>query len=178
MSSVTAIGNRKSTHRNLEQLSQCRFEDLDALYRAGHAKRDLSILDGAPQSRMLCVRYLDSALPATPIQLFAASRFFPWAGKRFQAVSKSRGEGINRIRLLGEREWFAFQTRVEASKIDGKPAILLDYDQPGNPWFIRGIRDELREVSPGLFIGPAMWQQGEHCTTVLWFGIDTRHNGA
>lgn len=162
---------------NLDTLSRCRFDDLDALYRKGRADTDLSALDGAPASRMLAVRYLDQPLTATPIRAFARSILFPWAGKRFSARAAGEGEGINRIRLLGEQDWFPFKTRLEPSRIDGKPAILLDYDTPENPWFIRRIRDELREVESGLFIGPAMWRQKGRCHTLLWFGIDTRRQG-
>ena len=52
---------------------------------------------------------------------------------------------------------------------------MLDYEQPGNPWFIRQIHDELREVAPGLFVGPAMWKRSEaDPVNVLWFALDAR----
>ena len=35
------------------------------------------------------------------------------------------------------------------------------------------IRDEIREVSDGLFMGPAMWKDGKGgATLVLWFAVD------
>lgn len=39
---------------------------------------------------------------------------------------------------------------------------------------IRKIHDEVREVSPGVFLGPAMWKSGQERTLVLWFALDTR----
>ena len=39
---------------------------------------------------------------------------------------------------------------------------------------IRQIHDEIREVSPGLFLGPAMWKTKAAPAFVLWFALDTR----
>ena len=50
----------------------------------------------------------------------------------------------------------------------------LDYDLADNPWAIRQIHDEVREVSPGLFLGPAMWKTEGAPAFVLWFALDTR----
>jgi hypothetical protein len=53
--------------------------------------------------------------------------------------------------------------------------LILDYDLDVNPGYIRHVHDEIREVSPGLFMGPAMWKgRGEKKTLVLWFALDSR----
>lgn len=80
---------------------------------------------------------------------------FPWTGKSFQSWAEDRGSGINRVQLLGERLWFHFETRIDRSVVDGRPCIVLDYDHAENPWPVRQVRDELREVAPGLWLGPA-----------------------
>jgi hypothetical protein len=67
---------------------------------------------------------------------------------------------------------FPFDTRFGASAIDGKPALILDYDLSVNPPYIRHIHDEIREVSPGLFLGPAMWKTAKDKVLVLWFALD------
>jgi len=118
---------------------------------------------------MLTVRGLDQGATFRAIKAFAAARAFPWAGKSFEATSDDAGSGINRIRLGGGKRWFPFQTRVEPSAIDGAPCILLDYDHAPNPRPIRMIRDELREVAPGLFLGPAMLDRGKGAPTLLLF---------
>ena len=69
---------------------------------------------------------------------------------------------------------FPFDTSVGPSAIDGAPCIVLDYDKPNNPFFIRAIRDELREVAPGLFLGPAMVRLGASAKLALYFAICTR----
>ena len=108
-----------------------------------------------------------------PISAFGKLSLFPWDGKSFKATSDTSGEGINRINLLKKMNWFPFKTRIETSVIDGKDCIYLDYEQPGNPFFIAKIRDELREVEPGLFLGPAMWKTGStSCALLLWFALD------
>jgi hypothetical protein len=42
-----------------------------------------------------------------------------------------------------------------AAAADGLDALQLDYDNPGNPFFVRWIKDEVREVAPGLGLGQA-----------------------
>jgi hypothetical protein len=41
-----------------------------------------------------------------------------------------------------------------------------------NPFFIRRIRDELREVAPRLFLGPAMADVGDKPKLILYFACD------
>ena len=68
-----------------------------------------------------------------------------------------------------------FDTLFGPSAVDGKPTLILDYDLDANPGYIRHIHDEIREVSPGLFLGPAMWKSGaDGKTLVLWFALDSR----
>jgi hypothetical protein len=157
-----------------------------ARYRRGTLPRDLRALDGKPVGRMLAVAPL-ATLPALarPLASFAAHPRFPWEGKSFAPRSAEEGVGINRVSLPGHRaEWFPFATRVEPSVVDGGPCIYLDYEQPENPWFIARIRDEIREIAPGMYLGPAMWKRtmtarhapssAQRAVHVLWFALDFR----
>ena len=115
-----------------------------------------------------------SALPgADLLRRFAASPAFVWDGKTFTSTSDARGAGINRVAIpgaLGRQRLFPFDTRLGSSRVDGRPAFILDYDLDENPGWIRRIHDEVREVTAGLFLGPAMWKGAEgEATTVLWF---------
>lgn len=125
---------------------------------------------------MLAVRGIDVTPLAFPMRTVAGASLFPWGGKSFNASSAKKGTGINRLKLgMLKRDCFPFKTVEDVSAIDGNACIYLDYDLPENPWFIRKIRDELREVSPGLFLGPAMWKEDTGgAILVLWFAIDTR----
>ena len=156
--------------RTLDDLAALDVAALTALYRDGKVPASLAALDGNPRCRMLAVRGIDHSPAAGPLRRFAASNAFPWAGKSFASEDPGRGRGINRVRLGGERRWFPFVTTIEPSAIDGKPCIFLDYKQPENPRAIQMIRDELREVAPGLFLGPAMLDTGRSpARLVLYF---------
>ncbi len=162
--------------RTLDDLAALDVAQLEAVYRAGKVT-SLHALDGSPTCRMLSIRGLDKGAPFAALRKFAAASFFPWAGKSFEAKSDGEGTGINRIRLGGGKTWFPFQTRIEPSAIDGAPCILLDYDHAPNPKPIRMIRDELREVAPGLFLGPAMLDRGKgDPTLILFFACDCSGN--
>jgi hypothetical protein len=163
--------------RSLDDLAALDFAALEALYRRGTVPGSLRALDGSPTCRMLAVRGLDRGVVFGALRSFAGAAFFPWAGKSFEAASDQEGTGVNRVRLGGTRRWFPFKTRVEPSAIDGLPSILLDYDDAANPKPIRMIRDELREVAPGLFLGPAMLDTGKGAPrTLLYFACDCSGN--
>jgi hypothetical protein len=106
-----------------------------------------------------------------------AAPSFVWEGKTFQAHSDTRGVGHNRVfvpRALGRQNLFPFETSFGPSAIDGRPTLILDYDLRVNPSYIRKIHDEIREVAPGLFLGPAMWKAARGKALVLWFALDSR----
>jgi hypothetical protein len=154
--------------RTLDDLAALGSEALGRLYRGGELF-DLRALNGAPTGRMLTLAGpLGRPGPRQRLASLARSSSFPWKGKSFQAASPDRGEGINRVVLLGDK--YRFLTSVEASAIDGSPCVFLNYDLRENPFFIRAIRDELRQVGPALFLGPAMLGQRDP-SLVLWFGI-------
>jgi len=165
---------------DLDTLARRSYAALEALYRAAHNPRSMHAVDGAPKGRMLAVRWIDGAPVAALLRAFAASPAFVWDGKTFTAHSDDEGAGINRIRIpgaLGRQDLFPFHTRFGASAVDGAPALILDYDLPQNPPWIRKVHDEIREVAPGLFLGPAMWKSASGPTTILWFALDTRVRG-
>ena len=163
--------------RSLDELARLACAELEALYRKAPSAVSLRAIDGKPKGRMLAVRNLE----ATPIgafaRAFAGSKHFIWDGKTFTSSSDQKGSGINRLQVpgaLGRQNLFPFETSFGPSAIDGGPTLVLDYDLPENPPWIRKIHDEVREVSPGLFLGPAMWKARSGRVTLLWFALDTR----
>ena len=130
-------------------------------------------------ARMLAVRGLGRP-PFTLLQRaltrWAAAPSFPWEGKSFQSEGPDHGTGVNRLhlpRVLGRQNLFPFTTHVGASLIDGMPSVILDYDLPENPPYVRRIHDEMRLVGAGLFLGPAMWKAtAGGAATILWFAVD------
>lgn len=163
-------------HFTLDLLAARTHDELDALYRAGTVSTTMHAADGKLVGRMLAVRGLPEAL-AKPLRRWAAARSFVWEGKTFQAKSDARGDGHNRVNVpnvLGRQNLFPFETYFGPSAIDGRPTLILDYDLRVNPSYIRRIHDEIREVSPGLFLGPAMIKTETKKVHALWFGLDSR----
>lgn len=158
----------------LDTLADLTAPELEALYRAATVSTTIRAADGPLTGRMLAVRGIPEPL-ALPLRKWAASRAFVWEGKTFAAASDTQGAGHNRVFgsiFLGRQNLFPFDTTFGPSAIDGKPALILDYDLDVNPIYIRHIHDEIREVSPGLFVGPAMWRSGAKKTLLLWFALD------
>ncbi len=52
---------------------------------------------------------------------------------------------------------------------DGEPCIVLDYSKTS--FVARKIRDEIREIAPGVFLGLVFWGRRH----VLDFALDFRH---
>lgn len=169
VSQPTASPSFPTSVSSLDALAAMSFSELERLYRDAPAPIALE-LHGRPLGRMLAVRFTRAL--SGPLKRFAASSGFPWAGKTFARESETQGRGINRIRLGGRHQLFGFITRVQDSAVDGRPCIALDYEQSQNPGFIQAIHDEIREVSPGLWLGPAMWKTDSGPRTVLWFALN------
>lgn len=167
---------KKHKPLSLEDLSRMPSDELERLYLDGKVPKTMSVLDGPLTGRMLAVKKLESGPIARQLRAFAGSKKFLWGGKTFSATAEREGTGINRVNapgVLGRQNLFPFTTLYASSELDGKTAIVLDYDHPENPPYIRRIHDEVREVSPGVYLGPAMWKGKNGPVTVLWFALDT-----
>lgn len=160
---------RTAESPTVEGMARQTVEELGALYERGTAPR-LKDLDGTPRGRMLTwVGPLGHGGVQRAVRRFARSSVFPWGGKSFRSSGETHGRGINRVRALGDA--FPFETRFGPSVIDGRPCLILDYDLAQNPWLIRQIHDELRQVGPGVYLGPAMWKMRPSPKLVLYFAI-------
>lgn len=177
MKTVTAKNLSDTPQLTLADLASQSSDALASLYSSGTVPASMKALDGSPKGRMLAIRFVEKSPLANPIQRFAASAAFVWDGKSFQSKGAKTGKGINRVSIpgaLGQQNLFPFDTLYGPSAVDGNPTIILDYDKAENPPYIRKIHDEIREVSPGLYLGPAMWKAAQGPAHVLWFALDTR----
>jgi len=141
------------------------------LYEAAPAPR-IRDVSGDLEGRMLAVTLLPSWVTALPAR-WARTGSFPWRGKSFVVLSEDAGEGRNRV-VSDRVKLFRFTTRIAPSRHDGQPALELDYDHRGNPWIIRQIEDEIRELKPGLYLGQAYFRTRSGPRFVLWFGLQSR----
>ncbi len=166
----------ESRRMTLEDLARMDDAELARLYAGGGVPDHLRALDGDLRGRMLALRMLDRGPVARGIAAFSGSRKFPWAGKSFNATDAGRGKGINRVTLWGRHRLFPFETSIGKSVVDGAAAVILNYDLLDNPPVIRMIHDEVREVAPGLYLGPACVKRKSGPPFVaLWFALDTVH---
>ncbi len=170
----TVTGAHRAPRHTLDTLADLTSPELEAMYRAATVSTTMHAADGALVGRMLAVRGLPAPI-ASPIRRWAASSSFLWEGKTFEATTDTHGVGHNRVfggGVLGRQNLFPFDTSFGPSAIDGKATLVLDYDLAVNPSYIRHVHDEIREVSPGMFMGPAMWKSGAQKTLLLWFALD------
>jgi len=71
-----------------------------------------------------------------------------WQGKVFD---RHKGKGINQF-TDGKR--YSFRVYPAAGLRDADMQVLrIDYNQPGNPWWLRFVVDEIVQVSPGHYLG-------------------------
>jgi hypothetical protein len=140
----------------LERLAQMSWCELEALYRQAEPG---PIPDGyAPGRAIYC-----PGDPLTP----ARTRFTKaiWHGKHFCAAD---GTLINQW-CLGIR---AVRARVDygPSLLDGKPSIIMDYSGMSRVVW-SDVRDEVREVAPGLYLGLMYRRKGPCPQMKLYFAL-------
>ena len=152
----------------LDDLLQLDAATLQTLYVGARVPR-LGDVSGALRGRMLAVVGLPAPL-AGPVRAFARSDVFPWRGKSFTPRDADHGDGVNRV-VSDRFELFRFTTFVGPSRAGAFDAVQLDYDHPTNPFFIRAIKDEIRELRPGLWLGQAWAEVGGKARLVLYFGL-------
>ncbi|MDB4967346.1 MAG: hypothetical protein JWN44_3035 [Myxococcales bacterium] len=153
----------------LDDLLALDTDTLGILYQGARVPQ-LADVRGDLRGRMLAVVDLPDAL-AGAVRVFAGSDLFPWRGKSFTPQTTERGEGINRV-ISDRWKLYRFETFVGPSRAGSFDAVQLDYDLPSNPFFIRAIKDEIRELRPGLWLGQA-WLNLAQPKLVLYFGLTT-----
>jgi len=169
---MSATAKAPQSQLSIEDLRQMNFSELEEIYRNASRPAALSDLNGPAFGAMLAWRSPASGPLASLLRSFGESSIFPWKGKTFNSESAERGEGINRIDFkFAKTEWFRFGTRFDASFLDGQQSFVLDYSRPGNPPLIRSIVDEVREVAPGLYLGPAALKVKGRPRPILFFSV-------
>lgn len=156
--------------RSLDDLAAMKPDALAALYRRATTP-PVPSLDGDLVGRMLAVPVLPRWMFGL-LRRFAAWTRFPWRGKTFRARDSLHGEGINRVFSdRNPRRWFRFETSLGPSRAGAFDAFQLDYDNPDNPRLVRAIKDEVRQVAPGLYLGLAYFMRRGQPRLVLYFGL-------
>jgi hypothetical protein len=152
----------------LDDLLALDADALEVLYQSARVPR-LGDVHGDLRGRMLAPDIDLPAPVASALRAFASTNAFPWRGKSFTPQTADRGDGINRV-ISDRWKLYRFETFVGPSRAGSFDAVQLDYDLPSNPFFIRAIKDEIRELRPGLWLGQA-WLNLSQPKLVLYFGL-------
>jgi len=94
------------------------------------------------------------------------ARLFAWQGKVFDLFPPDYQNGIliNKITALS-LTFIVAKVYKDASWMDGKETIVIDYSKTS--FFAKKIRDEIREVQPGVYLGKVWWGK----TRILDFAL-------
>lgn len=121
------------------RLPSMRGSQLDELF-ANSAAGEIPAGRGSGQALMAT-----GTFAARP--LVAITRLLAWKGKQFDGPSHTLRNLISPFGF----ETITADVYVDASLFDGHPCIVLDYSKTSR---VAGwVRDEIREFSPGMYIG-------------------------
>ena len=153
---------------DLDDLRALSEAELAELYADAHVP-EIADLRGDMRGRMLEVVPIPE-LARGPLRAWASSSFFPWRGKSFRPLADTVGRGINRV-VSDRLQLYPFLTTVKPSRAGDFDAVELDYDLPENPFFIRDIKDEIRTVRDGLYLGQAYLCVGDAEHLAVYFAL-------
>ena len=94
------------------------------------------------------------------------ARLFAWQGKVFDLFPPDQQNGIliNKISSFS-LTFIVAKVYKDASWMDGKETIVIDYSKTS--FIAKKIRDEIREVEPGVYLGKVWWGK----TRILDFAL-------
>lgn len=139
---------------DLAHLQTLTPDELDELFRQSPAG---AIPDGEADGVVLLASGTDLTGPLSKL-----IHLVGWKGKVFD---RGKGELLNRISPVG-LEAVRAKVYKEASWLDEKETIVLDYSKTS--LVAQWIRDEIREVSPGVYLGLVFWERSK----ILHFALD------
>jgi len=149
-------------HNSVKSWLKKSREELDEIYRNASPgeipsgdTRGTAILTGSLFSRTVA----------------AFARLFAWQGKVFDLFCPDGDAGIlvNKITPFS-LTFIVAKVYRGSSWLDGRETIIIDYSSTS--FFAKVIRDEIREIEPGVYLGKVWWGK----TRILDFAL-TRSEG-
>jgi hypothetical protein len=99
--------------------------------------------------------------------------WIPWKGKVFEPITPINGRGINRIEIGSfKRKWFTYATSIIPPLFGNDNVLTLDYSNQGNIWPIRLVRDDLKKLHDGLFLGAVYLKSRKRYKFTLYFALE------
>lgn len=154
--------NEKMAKVHLDDLPKMRRRELEELYLLATTPI-LGEVRGVTNGRIL-----DGVIPFN--KYFS---WIPWKGKVFEPLTATAGKGINRMEVGSiKKKWFKFATSI-IPPLAGKDNVLtLDYSNQGNIWPIRLVRDDLKKLHDGLFLGAVYLKSKKGYKFTLYFALE------
>lgn len=127
----------------IEQWLSMSREELDEIYRNATA-------GAMPRGDSRGTAIVTGSMMSKTFARFA--RMFAWQGKVFDMYPPDFEQGllINKVTPFS-LTFIVAKVYRDKSWLDGKETIVIDYARTS--FFARKIRDEIREVAPGIYLG-------------------------
>ena len=120
----------------MQDLARCQPAQLEALFASGS-------VSGIPTGRL---RGLPLVNPGSPsAETVSQGSRLVWSGKVISA------DGSRARNYFFGLPSVPAKVSIQPSLRDGRPALVLDYSETSLVY--RNVRDEIREVSPGVYLG-------------------------
>jgi hypothetical protein len=142
--------------QNVRQLLRMSRAELEALYRQG---RSAPVPAGFARGTALQYAGTGLAVPA------ARATHLLWQGKLFNAADCTLVNKMGGVQMIRARVYYG------ESWIDGSPSVIMDYRETSRVW--ADVRDELREVAPGLYLGAMFRRRCPEPRFVMFFALET-----
>lgn len=122
-------------------------EELDEIYRNAEPG---NIPEGDTHGTAILAGSMFSKIVA------AVARMFAWQGKIFDLFSADHQSGVlvNKITPFS-LTFIVAKVYRDKSWLDGKDTIVIDYSKTS--FFAKVIRDEIREIESGVYLGKVWW---------------------
>jgi hypothetical protein len=132
------------------------FDDLHRLFREGKSP-SFDEIEGNTAGSFLVLNPKAGWWRKAALAIAFDNPLSRWTGKRFISTfdGEKKGEGTNLFRNRFFPQRFGINTSVEKSLFDQKPCLAVTY--PHFPSSLFGLRDELKRIDDGVFLG-----QGHH----------------
>lgn len=150
-------------HSTVKKWLSLSREELDEIYSSAEAGE-------IPRGDTRGTAILAGSLLSKSVAAFA--RLFAWQGKVFDIFSADGQAGVlvNKITPFSLTFIVAKVYRDE-SWLDGRETIVIDYSKTS--FFAKVVRDEIREVEPGVYLGKVWWRK----TRILDFALTRTDSG-
>ena len=162
---TTAVAELK-----LNDLTRYNRRDLDEMFLAAETPT-MEEMTGALNGKVLAGTML---LSNRVLLWFLSLSWVPWKGKIFEPLDGGQGKGINRFRVGPFRTTrYRFETEIFPPLVGEDDVYRLNYDLRGNPWFVRLIRDDIKKLRDGLFLGTANRRTKGGHKFIIYFALES-----